>query len=73
MSQTKTGSLIEAWVNILVGFGISFGCNMIVLPWFGFDITASQSVAIGLVMTGVSLIRSYLLRRWFNSMKWGNR
>jgi hypothetical protein len=64
---------MEVWVNILVGFGISFSCNMVVLPWFGFDITAVQSLGIGLIMTVVSLIRSYLLRRWFNSMKWGNR
>jgi hypothetical protein len=73
MSQTKTGSIIEAWINVLVGFGISFGCNMTILPWFGFDVSARQSFEIGLVMTVVSLVRSYLLRRWFNAMKWGNR
>ena len=73
MSQTKTGSIVEAWINVLVGFGISFCCNMTILPWFGFDVSAKQSFEIGIVMTVVSLIRSYLLRRWFNAMKWGNK
>lgn len=73
MSQTKTGSFVEAWVNIGVGFGISFFCNLTILPWFGFNVSARQSFEIGLIMTVVSLIRSYLLRRWFNAIKWGNR
>jgi hypothetical protein len=73
MSQTKTGSLVEVWINIFVGFGINFVANMTIFPWFGFDVSAKQSIEIGLIMTVVSLLRSYLLRRWFNAMKWGNR
>lgn len=73
MSQTKLGSFAEAWVNIFVGFGISFICNMVVLPWFGFHVSAKQAFDIGLIMTVVSLVRSYLLRRLFNSIRWGNR
>lgn len=72
MAQTKLSSFAEAWANIAVGFGINFTANMVVLPWFGFNITAGKAFGIGLVFTAISLARSYVLRRWFNSLKWGN-
>jgi len=72
VAQTKLSSFVEAWANIAVGFGVNFTANMIVLPWFGFDITASKAFGIGLVFTAISLARSYILRRYFNGLKWGN-
>lgn len=73
MSQTRIGSFVEAWANIFIGFGINFVVNIIVLRAFGFPVTAGEAFGIGLVFTGISLARSYLLRRWFNNLKWGNR
>lgn len=72
MAQTKLGSFTEAWANIAVGFAINFTANMIVLPWFGFDITAGKAFGIGLIFTAISLARSYVLRRWFNGLRFGN-
>lgn len=72
MAQTRKGSLTEAVANIAIGFGINWGLNMIVLPWFGFHVTGGQAFGIGLVFTGVSLVRSYVLRRWFNGLRFGN-
>ena len=71
--QTKLGSFVEAWANIAVGFGINFVANMMVLPLFGFHVTASDAFGIGLIFTAISLARSYVLRRWFNGLKFGNR
>lgn len=73
MSQTKTGSFVEAWANIAVGFAINFGANMLVLPHFGFAITAAKAFGIGVVFTIISLVRQYVLRRWFNGLKFGNK
>lgn len=73
MTQTRIGSLAEAAANIAVGFGINFTANLIVLPWFGFSVTGSQAFGIGLVFTAISLARSYVIRRWFNGLKFGNR
>ena len=70
MSQSKMGSFVEAWANILIGFGINFTANLIVLPMFGFsDLTARVAFEIGLIFTVISLIRSYVLRRVFNGVK----
>lgn len=73
MSQTKIGSFAEAWLNIAVGFGINFAANLVVLPQFGFPVTPGAAFGIGLVFTVISLARSYILRRWFNGLRWGNK
>ena len=69
MSQTKLGSFIEAWANIVIGFTINWCANMIVLPWFGFNIKPLAAFNMGLIFTIISLIRSYYLRRLFNRIK----
>jgi hypothetical protein len=66
--QTKIGSLIESIINIIIGFSINFFGNIFILPLFGFNVTNSQAFGIGLIFTAISLIRSYLIRRWFNGM-----
>jgi hypothetical protein len=69
--QTRMGSFVEAWANILVGFTINFIANLAVLPLFGFNVTPSAAFGIGLVFTAISLARSYVLRRWFTNIKAG--
>lgn len=72
MAQTRLGSFAEAWANIAVGFGINFTANLLVLPHFGFNVTATDALGIGVIFTVISLVRSYVLRRWFNGLKFGN-
>lgn len=67
MNQTRAGSLIEALMNIAIGFGINFAANMLILPLFGFDVHASEALGIGLLFTAISIVRSYVIRRWFNA------
>ena len=69
MTQTRLGSFVESAANIAVGFGINFTANLIVLPWFGFNVTPTDALGIGVVFTVISLARSFLLRRVFNGIK----
>lgn len=70
MSQSKLGSFVEAWANIVIGFAINWTANMVFLPMFGFsNLTARIAFEIGLVFTVISLVRSYVLRRVFNGVK----
>ena len=69
MAQTRLGSFVESAANIAVGFGINFTANLIVLPWFGFNVTPTDALGIGVVFTVISLARSFLLRRVFNGIK----
>jgi hypothetical protein len=67
MNQTRIGSLIEAFMNVAIGFAINFGANMAILPLIGFHITVIQNLFIGVLYTGISVARSYVIRRWFNA------
>ena len=72
MAQTKLGSFVESWANIVVGFSINWVANMTILPLFGFRISGGTAFEIGLIFTAISLVRSYVLRRWFNGLKFGH-
>lgn len=67
MTQTRLGSLIEAIINVLIGFGINFTANMLIFPLFGLYITPGANFALGLIYTVISVVRSYAVRRWFNA------
>ena len=69
MGQTKLGSFVEACVNVLIGFWINFTANIMILPLFGFaSLTLKNNFIIGIVYTVISVVRSYIVRRWFNHM-----
>jgi hypothetical protein len=72
--QTRKGSLVEAITNILIGFSLNFGVNLVTLPLLWNPASPGLSAFyIGLVFTAVSLIRQYVLRRWFDGLRFGNR
>lgn len=62
--QTRVESLIEAWINVAIGFWINLSANYFILPLFGFAVTLGQTFWIGVAFTGISVIRSYIIRRW---------
>ena len=66
MSQSRKGSLLEAVVNVAVGFGISLGAQLVLFPWFGIHVDARMNIQIGGCFTAVSIVRAYVLRRLFN-------
>lgn len=67
MTQTRLGSLIEAVINVIIGFAINFTANMLIFPLFGFHITPGANRALGLIYTVISVARSYCVRRWLNA------
>jgi hypothetical protein len=69
MSQSRKGSAYEAVMNVLVGYTINMLANFAIFPLFGWQISLSQNLQIGVIYTVVSLVRSYCIRRWFNGFK----
>lgn len=67
MTQTRLGSLIEACINVCIGFTINFFANLAVMPLIGFHITLEQNLFVGVLYTLISVARSYVVRRWFNA------
>jgi hypothetical protein len=67
MTQTRLGSLIESLFNIVIGIGISLVANAMVFPHFGFRPSIAQNAGISGIYTVISIVRSYVLRRFFNA------
>ena len=67
MQQTRLGSLIESLMNIVVGYCVAIFSQIIIFPWFGIHVPITTNLWIGLWFTLISLVRSYIIRRWFNA------
>ena len=65
--QTKTESMVEAFVNTFIGYWISFIVQLIVYPAFGAKFSLVDNLYIGLIFLVASFGRSYIIRRFFNS------
>ena len=65
--QTKRQSMIESLTSTTIGIIIGIVLNLTILPIFGYPVSLSDSLWISLIFTAVSIIRSYIIRRWFNS------
>lgn len=67
MTQTRLGSLIEAVMNVLIGYGVAILSQVLVFPLFGIYVPLRTNLWIGAWFTLISLVRSYIIRRWFNA------
>ena len=70
--QSRRMSLIEAISNVAVGFGLAIATQMLVFPLFGLDASLEENLALGSIFTGISIARSYLLRRLFEAIRVGS-
>lgn len=69
MSQSRAHSALETAANISIGYVLAIAAQCIVFPWFGIYEPLSKQMGIGLAFTGISLVRSYALRRAFNAWR----
>lgn len=55
-------------MNIAIGFGVNYTMNFAILqPVLKIDLSHADNFLIGCLFTVVSLVRSYVIRRWFNA------
>lgn len=67
--QSRRMSLIEALVNIAVGYAVAVAMQILAFPLFGFDASFEENLALGALFTIASVCRSYLLRRIFEALR----
>ena len=65
--QSKKQSLIESLTSTTIGIIIGIVLNLTILPIFGYPVSLADSLWISLIFTAISVIRGYIIRRWFNS------
>ena len=64
--QTRLSSLIEAVINVAIGFVVSVALTAWLLPAYGHHVTLAENLQITGVFTVASIVRAYAVRRWFN-------
>lgn len=64
--QVRREAIIEAWVNIVIGFSANFLANLVLIPMMshGGTLSASSNWWGGWVYTAISVVRNYSVRRW---------
>lgn len=66
MSQSKRMSAVESTTNLMVGNVVAWIMYVYVLPaFFGVSIGHGKAFAFVVIFNGLSIIRSFLLRRLF--------
>lgn len=69
MTQSKSMSLVESVTNIIVGYFVAVATQALVFPLFNIHINMHEQFQMGIIFSIVSVARSYILRRIFNSFK----
>ncbi|BAR62003.1 hypothetical protein NK6_8859 [Bradyrhizobium diazoefficiens] len=65
MDQSRVMSLVEVVTSSLIGFVVSIFANWAVLPLFGMHPSLHQSFWITTIFMVISIVRGYLVRRFF--------
>lgn len=68
--QSRLASLVEAVVNTGVGIVIAFAAQWLICWFYSIPLSASDNAIIVGWMTVISVIRSYVIRRAWNSEFW---
>ena len=66
MAQNKKQSFIESVIQTAIGLTTSFIIQLVIYPLMNIPVTIGQNITITLVFTIVSILRGYIIRRYFN-------
>ena len=66
MMQSCWMSFLEAVANVVVGYGLAVITQIVVFPMFGLYASLGENLLLGSLFTGISLARSFAIRRIFN-------
>lgn len=67
MTQNRLQSLIEACINTLIGFAVSYAAWPPIAAIVGIPFGHGQHLTVVLLFTVISVVRSYVVRRYFNA------
>ena len=64
--QNKKESLIESLSTVAIGYTVAVFSQLLVFPIFNIHVSLTDNFLIALYFTFISVIRVYVVRRWFN-------
>ena len=68
--QSRGESMLEAATNVAFGYLLALITQAVAYPVFGIRTTFAADAALAAIFTCVSLVRSYVVRRAFESAGW---
>ena len=66
MKQSKFQSLIESFTTVISGFFVALIVQLLIFPLYDIEITLFENIQIVMILTVTSIIRVYIIRRFFN-------
>lgn len=66
--QSRRYSFFESLTNIAIGYFVALLSQLVIFPQFGINVSLETNLLIGAWFTLVSLVRSYVIRRYFNGL-----
>jgi len=69
MRQSRAMSFLEAFANVVIGYTVAVGTQILIFPMFGLHTSLSQNLKLGAAFTVVSILRSFALRRLFETLR----
>jgi hypothetical protein len=69
MKQSRLMSFVEALANVAVGYSVAVVTQILIFPVLGLHTTLAQNLQMGAAFTGISIVRSFLLRRAFEGLR----
>ena len=71
-ADSRKKSLVEPSLDIFLGFMMFLPVNYFVLPLFAgpiADHSLLTAIQIGIMFSAISLVRKFVIRRWFEKMR----
>lgn len=69
MSQSKFQSFIETCTTVGSGMLVALAIQLLIFPLYDIKITMFENIQLVVIFTTTSLLRVYIVRRFFNRSK----
>ena len=66
MNQSKLQSFIEACTTVGSGMLVALAIQLLIFPLYDIQITMFENLQLVIIFTTTSLLRVYIIRRFFN-------
>jgi hypothetical protein len=67
--QSRTMSFVESITNVLFGFLLAMLTQITLFPMVDLQVSVADNLLIGMIFTAISIVRSFALRRLFESIR----
>ena len=66
MKQSKLESLIESVITVGSGLIVAVIIQLLIFPLYDIEITLFKNIQLATIFTSISIIRIYIIRRYFS-------